>query len=102
MGTYSGAFMKEGTPCQHCKRRKNCKPRGLCYRCHTDPDVRALYPPNGAWGAAGALGAAAELTPLYPASRPTYCRPGTVGKFLELCRRYAAREALWHPRDARA
>ncbi len=31
-------------PCRHCQKPANAS-RGLCYRCHRDHDIRALYVP---------------------------------------------------------
>ncbi len=90
--------------CSHCRSRAaQSGRRGLCHACHAVEAVRAAHPPAGVYGRAGAAGAAgaAVILPDRPAERPTYCRPGTVGKFLTLCERYATGQQLWHPNDAR-
>jgi RNA polymerase sigma factor (sigma-70 family) len=33
--------------CRHCRENKECRPRGLCTRCHEDGDTRDQYPTTG-------------------------------------------------------
>ena len=44
---------------------------------------------------------AAVILPTRPAAGPTDARPGSEEKIAELCRRYQAGEALFHPADNR-
>jgi hypothetical protein len=30
--------------CRHCKIKKSCRPRGLCWTCYYKPGVRELHP----------------------------------------------------------
>lgn len=36
--------------CRHCKDRKRCRPRGLCFVCSYDPLIRARYPSTSKYG----------------------------------------------------
>jgi hypothetical protein len=74
------------------------RPRGLCWRCFGAPGVRRLYPPRSSYGRRGVANGC--FVPAEP-SGLTRELPGTPGKVAELCRRAAARRALWHPADGR-
>jgi hypothetical protein len=36
--------MEDRPACRHCRKNLACRPRRLCFRCHSDPSVRNLYP----------------------------------------------------------
>lgn len=38
------ATWADGSECIHCRKRKRCRPRGLCWTCYYDQAVRAMYP----------------------------------------------------------
>lgn len=42
--------------CVHCQKRLAKRPRGLCWGCHSNLEIRALYPPKGAAGQYGSTG----------------------------------------------
>ncbi|MFO0806248.1 MAG: hypothetical protein U0791_24355 [Gemmataceae bacterium] len=82
----------------HCGRNVQCRPRGLCWPCHTDPDIRERYPPVSKYGRRGlGNGFIRHRLPDMPTTAP----PGTVEKLAVLEQRAERNEALWHPADAR-
>lgn len=40
----SGGRESDRPRCRHCDSAAACRPRGLCWKCHCDPGVRAMYP----------------------------------------------------------
>jgi hypothetical protein len=93
-----------GTRCRHCRRRKRCRPRGLCFTCHRRPEVRAKYPVGSAAGANAIYAKRAEpdtnrQKPL-PAE-PTDAPPGSEEKMQVMRERLRAGFQLHHPGDRR-
>ncbi len=85
--------------CRHCHARPATYGRGLCSRCFLDRAIRDLYPPLRATGPGQGVG---QTAPLKAASVATDAPPGSPGKLLELARRAAAGEELYHAKDAKA
>lgn len=81
--------------CRHCRAKRACRPRGLCWTCYYTPGVKGRYPSVSKYARRGVGHAGARA-----ASGPTAARPGTSEKVAELCLRSARGEGLWHPRDA--
>lgn len=83
---------RPATPCVHCGVM-GTRPRGLCWRCHNQPEVRKLY-----------RAATDNGVPYTGGSRrgePTNALPGTEEKIRVLEERAAKGLALFHPQDAR-
>jgi hypothetical protein len=88
----------KGAVCVHCRTYGVTRPRGLCFACYADPDVRAGYAPVGdpRFHRRGHACANAER-PRPP--EPTAALPGTEEKVAVLESRLAAGYALFHPDD---
>lgn len=80
--------------CRHCGRPKVNRPRGLCWGCFENREVRNLYGPLNAYGRRG-IGYTGERLPT-----PTTARPRTPEKLAVLVQRAERNEALFHPADA--
>lgn len=85
--------------CRHCVARVANKNRGLCYRCYYTPAVRALY--TLSTHKSGRRGPAQTNPAALPLPEPTLALPGTPEKIAVLRDRVQARQALFHPADAR-
>jgi hypothetical protein len=88
--------------CRHCRKRKRCRPRGLCFVCHSDAEIRDLYPAGSAAGKNAKYARRAEADgyragPL-PAA-PTDAPPGSEEKMRVMRARVRAGEQLHHPGD---
>jgi hypothetical protein len=83
--------------CVHCGhvRRRSLGPRGLCWRCFEDTDIRKRYPVLTRPNFAG-LGLESKH-PLPPLA--TDAIPGTSLKLAVLEERAANGQQLWHPND---
>jgi hypothetical protein len=81
--------------------RPASRPRRLCWRCHSAPDVRARYAPVGVRGEYGTRNLAADGGGALPPDAPTAAWAGSAEKLAALAERAARRQALWHPDDAR-
>ena len=79
--------------CRHCKKKLVCRrPRGLCWRCYTTPEIKILFFPEVDYNIANP-----QQLPL-PA-RPTKAEPGSASKVQTLIKRAESGLALWHPDD---
>jgi hypothetical protein len=83
--------------CRHCHRRAANRARGLCFACHSQPAVRALYPPTSPTHRRGVPDTHSPR-PL-PATATT-AGPGSRAKVAVLEQRAAQRLTLWHDDDA--
>jgi hypothetical protein len=89
--------------CRHCgaDRSRVMAPRGLCDSCYRQEAIRERYP---ILTTPGRRPAAEDLDfnggYAWP-EKPTRALPGTNRKLAELEARAAARQALFHPHDAR-
>jgi hypothetical protein len=83
--------------CCHCGQRPRCRPRGLCWTCYYDANVRCLYSirPGKFTRRGSGLRRAAHACAL-----PTRALPGSPEKILVLMRRAELGQDLWHPDDA--
>jgi hypothetical protein len=93
----------EGRPmnriCQHCRRNKANRPRGLCWACFYTPGVRERYGWRGVGGSSQrGLGLTNAEPP--PCPVPTPVPPGP-GKVAVLAARAEAGVGLFHPDDYR-
>lgn len=79
-------------PCVHCGVM-GTRPRGLCWRCHSDYDIRQIYRSTTDSGT--------PTTGGLKHGEPTMALPGTEEKIRVLEERAANGLALFHPRDAR-
>ena len=83
--------------CRHCGRPRVNRPRGLCWTCYYQPEIRARYPSTSKFGRRG-------LDDFYgcgkPPASPTMAQPGTAAKVAILEQRARLRQQLWHPQDA--
>ena len=84
--------------CRHCGRPKVNRPRGLCWTCFRDREIRERYPAmyNQLRPRDGVPDFMGKARP----TQPTAELPGT-SKVEELRRRAQAQEDLWHRQDAR-
>jgi hypothetical protein len=91
-------------PCLECGAVK-VRNRGLCKPCYYQPATRARYPrlttagrkvPRRGNFAANLYGLAPRTPP-----EPTAAEPGSPAKIAVMAARFAARQELWHARDAR-
>ena len=87
------------TTCQHCRRCKASRPRGLCWTCYYTPGVRELYPSTSKFARRG-IGNITGNMPL--PTCPTVCLPGSAAKVAILAERARLQQALWHPLDVAA
>lgn len=78
--------------CRHCRRRRLCRSRGLCWRCFHNPTIRPLYSPGNNSGVEDRNGG-------YGLPPRTRSEAGTPGKLEALEQRARAGLALWHPQD---
>lgn len=83
--------------CRHCQETNANRPRGLCWTCYYQPDVRERYGPVSKYGRRG-LGNFNGNTGL-PAF-PTTALPGSAEKIAILEQRARLRQSLFHPEDA--
>lgn len=83
--------------CAHCLHRVATRPRGLCWGCHTNRTVRALYRIHSPTGHGAALSVGEKPLP----DAPTDAAPGTAAKVAVLRARAKAGVQLHHPGDAR-
>lgn len=79
--------------CVHCKRHSASRPRGLCWVCFYNRDVRDLYP-------AKVTSFGSRSLRLGRRGQPTKYLPGTSEKIKVMSRRLARGETLFHPLDA--
>lgn len=84
--------------CRRCGRARVCRPRGLCWHCFYEPDVREQFEPIGTHGRRGV---GSGYTGYQLPETPTTAPPGSIEKLQVLEHRAAARRALHHPADAR-
>jgi hypothetical protein len=92
--------------CQHCRKKRCNRPRGLCWTCYYTPGVRDAYEHpdpevrkyNGCKNAVRATLPAAQVA---LAALPTAAEPGTFDKLAVLEIRAALKLPLFHPRDTR-
>lgn len=92
----TGSGLTRRPTCRHCKSKVACRPRGLCWGCHSDLSVRAKYPITSKYARQGCgLRDPRKLPP-----EPTSAPPGSLEKLGVLAARAAAGQRLWHPLDA--
>lgn len=84
--------------CRHCRDKRVCRPRGLCWRCWHDLAVRDQYPSVSKYANRGFGNSVDGDT--RPAE-PTDGLPGSPVKMDALHERARRGEALWHPEDLR-
>jgi len=87
------------SPCRHCSLLRVVKRRGLCHRCYYTKAIRRLYSDNRKRGAGSVGNDWVRPTPL--PDEPTDALPGTEAKVEVMRARFAERQSLWHPEDAR-
>ncbi len=85
--------------CQHCKRKKVNRPRGLCWSCYYTPLVRDLHPSTSKYLGKNDDGRRPRFR--LP-EEPTDARPGSEEKIRIMAARYERGEAIFHPDDADA
>jgi hypothetical protein len=83
--------------CQHCKRRRVNRPRGLCWGCYYTPGIVNRYPSVSKYGRRGVGGLNRSRMPEIPTDAP----PGSAAKLAILQERARLNVSLWHPMDAR-
>ena len=84
--------------CRHCGQANINRPRGLCWGCYYNPDVRERYPSTSKFARRGVCDRNGKM-PQPPF--PTQAMPGTADKVAVLEQRARLGQALWHPHDAR-
>lgn len=83
--------------CQHCARRRVCRPRKLCWICYYAPGVRELYPSTSKFGRRGPGNFHRKVClPHFP----TRALPGSPEKIAILEQRAQLGQELFHPQDA--
>lgn len=83
--------------CRHCGHATCSRPRGLCWTCYYNPQIRDQYPTTSKFGRRGpGQGNANAKMPM----EPTNALPGSPEKVEVLIARAMRREALFDPRDA--
>lgn len=88
---------KRRAKCRHCREHYQCRPKGLCWNCSTDPRIRKRYTSESKFAAKG-LG----LTPpKRKARRPCKAAPGSEGRLATYRRRLERGEELYHAEDAK-
>ena len=83
-----------GPKCRHCRRKKICRPMGLCWGCYYRPGVKEEYR-DSKYGTPSEVGLAASGA----ADRPVRALQGSEEKVRELERRAALGMELWHELD---
>ena len=85
--------------CRHCGHKPPSRPRGLCWNCYYQPEIRDLYTATSKYGRRGVeeVNGGYHLPPA-----PTRALPGTAEKLAVLVGRAMLHQALWHPEDATA
>lgn len=90
--------------CAHCKKLPADRPRGLCWRCYYQPQIRAATQCMDAFWRNGVLiklrRGVQQPRHVVPAAGPTDALPGSLEKVLVLKQRARRGEELWHPNDA--
>lgn len=90
---------ERGSPwCRHCKKRVVGRPRGLCWTCFYDPEIRDLYPLDAKYGNRG-LGISGRTS--IPAPFPVDAAPGSEEKILAMQQRAMATQELFHQLDGK-
>lgn len=84
--------------CQHCRKSKVNRPRGLCWSCYYKPGVREQFPSTSKYARRG-VGNFCGVAPI-PAFA-TVAAPGSPEKIAILAERAQNRQSLWHPEDTR-
>jgi hypothetical protein len=82
--------------CCHCQKKKQNRPRGLCWTCYYGPGIRALHPSSSKFARHGILDKNGGV-PL--PHRPTAAVPGSEAKIQVLMERAQLQQALFHPED---
>lgn len=82
--------------CRHCQHKVANRPRGLCWSCFSDLDIRVLYPRNPMSGKL-AVRDSYKTRPL--PENPTDALPGSKEKLLVMEERASRQEQLFHPDD---
>lgn len=87
-----------GQLCRHCPTGRVCRPRGLCFTCYTDREIRCQYPTQNTPSARRSL--AASVTRVDPPSRPAWdAPPGSAKKIEIMVERVRLKQSLFHPQD---
>lgn len=86
--------------CLNCRSRPATRPRGLCWGCFADTEVRVMYPVSTSRWAKRGVGNTTGDRGTPPA--PTRETPGSEAKLLVLIARAEMGYALHHPDDLRA
>jgi hypothetical protein len=81
--------------CLHCGRLEASAGRGLCWKCHKTPAVRACYPRLSR----SVKGPADDNHEPPPPDRATDAPSGSEAKVAVLVERVACGVGLWHPDD---
>ena len=84
--------------CKHCGGPKANRPRGLCYWCYHDPEIRAEYPKQSTSSNHRGFGNEQVAKPL-PAEATDEV-PGTEAKIDVMAARAEAGFQIFHPEDA--
>ncbi|GEM_PF-286348 len=83
--------------CRSCNKVRANRPRGLCYCCYYNPEVRNLFPSTSKFAKKGA---GVDVTTSVLSLEPTRAIPGTEEKIRILMERATNGLCLWHPMDA--
>lgn len=81
--------------CVVCNRSHISRPRGMCWRCYYNPEVKRVMSTSKHARRGVCLGN--ELLPL--PSEPTSAEPGSEEKIMEFCNRASGGFRLHHPDD---
>lgn len=81
--------------CRHCNKSTATRPRGLCWSCHNNQAVRAMYPSTSKFASRG-FGVSNDARPL---PEPTDVMPGTPDKVAVLRSRAESGQQLFHEAD---
>lgn len=83
--------------CRHCQQSVVSRPRGLCWTCFYEPEIRKQYPATSKFARKGL---AYDNVAAMPATFPTQALPGTPEKIAILQQRALSKQQLFHPHDA--
>lgn len=86
--------------CRHCKQKTCNRPRGLCWTCFYNAEVRKLYEcySSDKYARRGILDKNGHTS---APGEPTDALPGSAEKIAVLAERAARGLSLWHPLDSR-
>ncbi len=87
-----------GPLCRHCKKNKNCRPKGLCWTCSRTPAINDLYTTTSKYARRGTGN---HTRASLPPTDKTDSEPGSAEKVAVMSGRAARGESLFRPDEPR-